>query len=286
MSINEVLSVDGAAQSPELIVLVATVSGREHFLSRALHSIANQTMSADSVVIVGDGTQVDPSVTQRHFQISSFSSVNCLVNQHDTGVANTWNTGILFIAERWPDCYLAILDDDDEWDANHLAHCLETACLSQWPDVVISGLRMYRDGVELPREPMQAACIQDFLAGNPGWQGSNTFIKLTTLLRAGSFTPDLQSCNDRDLAIRVLSLDDVHVAFTGCHTASWHLDSNRTSLSSKGSQTKLDGLAHFYCLHSHRMTASIRQQFFARAVALFGWQEADILQCAREWGRA
>lgn len=41
-----------------------------------------------------------------------------------------------------------------------------------------------------------------FLVGNPHVQGSNLFLRLGSLLEAGSFDEALQSCTDRDLCIR------------------------------------------------------------------------------------
>lgn len=268
---------------PPVIALLATLPARRVLLQRALSTVVIQTALPDAVVIISDGEL--PTNASLDLKDSSLT-LHCLSNCSAKGAANTWNTGIAYIAASWPDCYVAILDDDDEWDADHLATCLTTALQHSWPDVVLSGLRMIRDGVELPREPIKHACVQDFLAGNPGWQGSNTFIRLGTLLRAGGFTPGLHSCNDRDLAIRVLSLSHVGVAYTGQHSASWHLDSEREALSSPSSQSKLAGLAHFYHLHGQRMTVDVRQQFFARSQQLFGWTQEQILQRAREWEHA
>lgn len=269
------------ASAPAVVLLLATQPERTQLLHRALASVQSQVTLPDAAVIVCDGGTLIPS------SLPCLSAppiqMHCLSNPKVSGAARTWNTGIHHIATHWPDCYVAILDDDDEWDMDHLATCLVTARQNQWPDVVLSGLRMIRDDVEQTREPIVHAKVQDFLVGNPGWQGSNTFIRFTTLLRAGGFTPGLQSCNDRDLAIRVLSLDGVRIAFTGRHTASWHLDSHRSALSTQGSQHKLDGLAHFYHLHGHRMSTDIRQQFFDRASSLLGWQQEQILQRAQEW---
>jgi len=268
---------------PPVIALLATLPERRELLLRALSTVVSQSVLPDAVVIVSDGDiPIDSSLVGDDIYLP----LHCLVNDLENGVANTWNTGISYIAASWPDCYVAILDDDDEWDTDHLAICLTTARQDSWPDVVLSGLRMIRDGVELPRDPVKDARVKDFLVGNPGWQGSNTFIRLDTLMRAGRFTPGLQSCNDRDLAIRVLSLFSVKIAYTGRHSANWHLHSDRAALSSQGSQSKLVGLAHFYHLHGPRMEDEIRQQFFARSLQLFSWTQEQILQRAKEWEHA
>lgn len=265
---------------PGIRVLITTVPGRTALLRRALASVSAQTVAPNAVVIVCDRGRgaVDSAATGAPVS----EVLHWLYNPDPPGAANAWNTGIDYIAQHWPDDYLAILDDDDTWDPDHLAECLSCALQADWPELVISGLRTWVDGVEQSREPMSSVCVSDFLVGNPGWQGSNTFIRITTVLRAGRFTPGLTSCNDRDLAIRVLSLDGVRPAFTGRHTANWHHERGRTCLSSSGSASKLDGLARFHQLHCWRMTPEIETCFFTRARGLFGLSRDLILQRQKE----
>ncbi len=265
---------------PGIRVLIATVPGRTDLLRRAMKSVWAQTTSPHSVVIVCDqGISREDSVAAIE---PVLGDLHWLENKGLSGAANTWNTGIDYIAQRWPDDYLAILDDDDSWDPEHLEECLSCAVQADWPDLVISGIRAWVDGIEQSREPIRSVRVSDFLVGNPGWQGSNTFIRITTLLRAGCFTPGLTSCNDRDLAIRVLSLDDVRPAFTARHTVNWHHERRRACLSSVGSDGKLNGLARFHKLHGWRMSPEIEMRFFTRAQDIFGLSRDLILQRQKE----
>jgi len=260
---------------PQIVVLIATLPNRQELLRRALASVYAQSTPPGRTVLILDGESRDD--VPLSCPTGQLIDVHSLVNLGSPGAANTWNTGIQYAAKHWPSCYVAMLDDDDEWDPDHLATCLALARRNHWPDVVLSGLRMIQDGVERFRPPIGQAKKRDFLSGNPGWQGSNTFIRLATLLRAGGFTPGLTSCNDRDLAIRVLCLGDARIVFTHRHTASWHLDESRKALSSNKNPKKLDGLAHFYALHGHRMTPDVRQSFFERAQTIFGWRQEDVV---------
>jgi len=271
---------DALATNPPIVLLLATLPERSQLLQRAVASVVAQHVLPVAAVVVCDGGKPAPS-SLLGLEASSVP-MHCLNNREALGAACSWNKGIRYIAKRWPQSYVAILDDDDEWDAIHLSACLETARRHDWPDVVLSGLRLIRNGVEHTRQPVRQVHVQDFLAGNPGWQGTNTFIRLATLQRAGGFTPGLQSCNDRDLAIRVLSMDGVRIAYTGRHTASWHLDTDRKVLTAYRSEQKLEGLAHFYQLHCWRMSLLTRQLFFQRASDLFGWRQDDIMQRATE----
>jgi hypothetical protein len=110
---------------------------------------------------------------------------------------------------------VALLDDDDEWTAT-IWRLASPARLNERPfaEVVISGLRIVRGGIEIPRQPLAGVRVEDFLVGNPGWQGSNTFVTLDLFQRIGGFTVGLRSANDRDLAVRILDQPDVRIAFT------------------------------------------------------------------------
>lgn len=260
-----------------IVGLIATLPARDSLLRVAIPSIANQARPLDALVIVSDNATLPTGVVQGLKNLMPCIPVHLLSNTRAPGAANTWNTGIEHIANYWAEVYVAILDDDDQWDFDHLKMCEDVARTAAWPDVVVSGLRMRLDGDEVPREPPLFLCVQDFLSGNPGWQGSNTFIRLNTLIEAGRFTEGLRSCNDRDLAIRVLSLNGCRFAFTGRHTASWNLDSGRPSLSSRRGEAKRAGLAQFLALHGHRMNEAARRGFFERAERLFGWSETEIL---------
>lgn len=274
------LNIEVSVFDPPIILLMATLPDRDQLLSRAIKSVTLQARKPDAAVIVSDGGSVGSSILK---ELEAYSIPTHIErNLFPMGAANAWNKGIKYIADRWPQCYIAILDDDDLWDYNHLSTCMESALLHNRPDIIISGLRLIKDDVEQYRSPLQSIKTQDFLIGNPGWQGSNTFIRLSTLQRAGGFTPNLKSCNDRDLAIRVLEIPDLRIAYTHRHTATWHLETQRSALSAYKCPSKLDGLAHFYYLHSFRMTEHIQHLFFRRAYNLFGWDSKDITQRSKE----
>ena len=260
-----------------IIGLVATLPSRVSSLFRAVSSMALQTRSLDALVIVSDGALIPDAVEDALRRLLPSCTITFLANHGMRGAAETWNKGIQFIKFQWSNAYVAILDDDDIWDPVHIETCEAKARLESWPDAVVSGLQMSIDGEEVLRDPLLSASVEDFLAGNPGWQGSNTFVRLDALVAAGCFTDGLRSCNDRDLAIRLLTRKGSRVAFTGRHTATWFLDATRQSLSSRRGEAKRAGLARFYELHGHRMDDEIRQRFFDRARALFGWSESEIL---------
>lgn len=261
-----------------VIALIATTPRVDLLQCRALPSIHRQVYRPEAIVLVTDQRALTAEEVRALHPAAPALKTHILTNGLTRGVAGAWNTGLKFIARKWPACYVAILDDDDEWDSDHIQTCVRAARKAGWPDVVVSGLRMCRDGKEIPRQPPGALHVDDFLAGNPGWQGSNTFASLQKLLEVGMFTEGLASANDRDLAIRILSQPQPRIVFTGKHTATWIIDSHKPCLSSPGSAAKSQGLAKFLRLHGHRMGPEIRNQFYSRALQIFGLTIADIMR--------
>jgi len=251
-----------------IIGLIATYPRFDALSAISIPSIASQTRLPDAVVIVTDRHHLPTAECQALTSMLPDTEVHFLPNNRASGAAGTWNTGLHFINQRWPTAYVAILDDDDSWDSDHLAVCKKTAASNNWPDVVISGLRISSDGQEIPRPLPYSVSTEDFLIGNPGWQGSNTFAKVSRLMEAGGFREGLTSCHDRDLAIRILDLAGVRISFTRHFTATWHLNACSGSLSQPGPQ-KRQALRLFLELHGYRMSPEVRKRFMARCFELF-----------------
>jgi len=255
---------------PYVAVLMATRPRWQSLISVSLPSLLKQTWRPQEVVIVADSRPL--SGEERAAVRGQLTGLHVTILRNDrlAGAAGSWNTGLADIRSRRPDAFVAILDDDDEWDEDHLEQCVDTATARGGVvDVVVSGLRIVKDGQELPRSAPIDLSVEDFLTGNPGWQGSNTFMRAETLRRAGDFTDGLQSLNDRDLAVRVLSLDGIHLGFTGRMTSTWHLGREHDALSRPGAPEKRQGIGQFLALHGHRMPPPVKAAFAQRCRQLF-----------------
>lgn len=263
----------------DIAVLIATRPRLTSLLDVALPCVARQTRRPDRLVIVSDRLAFSEAEQEAAQKAVDGPPIRFLCNVLPAGAAGTWNTGLHWLHKQGHAGYVAILDDDDEWDPDHLALCEQFA--KDGVDVVLSGLRAMRKGAELPRQPLLSVERDDFLAGNPGWQGSNTFVRLSTLMRVGGFWNGLPSTNDRDLAVRLLSLPDLLIAFTGRMTATWHLDAQPDALSRRGGPEKRAGLQMFLQRHGHLMSDAVRNRFLMRARDLFGLE----LEAPSEAGR-
>lgn len=252
----------------KVVALIATHNRSSLLLNRSLVSIAHQLRLPDAIVVVNDGDdfELDISADIRNRLCSSI--VHIMPNSQSKGAAGAWNTGINFISQTYGECFIAILDDDDYWEPEHLQLC-EKVALNAHADAVISGLRFWRNGKLVERPLIENMKVTDFLIGNPGWQGSNTFVRLSKLVEAGGFCNGMLSVNDRYLAIKLLSLSKFNVAFTGQWTANWLCSTTPGSLSSPGSAEKVEGLRKFYSLFKTLMNEPQRNEFFLRAERLF-----------------
>lgn len=261
----------------KVVCLIATRPRIESLLSVALPSVATQIRLPSEVFVVSDNREFTQD--ERRYISDRFPNLSFrfLRNENSPGAAGTWNTGLNAIYDFDPTSYVAIIDDDDFWDQKHLSICYETASSEDWPDIVISGLRMIKDKVEIPRPLIKSISIEDFLVGNPGWQGSNTFVHINALSSAGYFTDGLQSSNDRDLAIRLLSVPGIRVSFTNEFSANWRLEAEPDCLSRRRGPEKIIGLRQFISLHGNKMSPEQFTQFADRCFKLFGVTEKELL---------
>jgi glycosyltransferase involved in cell wall biosynthesis len=244
--------------------------------SRSIPSIARQDLSPDHLVVVNDGEPLEQATTDAIEAVPVRGTTSVLLNVQARGVAGAWNTGLAHLSSIGHTGYVALLDDDDEWDPEHLGVNWNAASAAD-ADWCVSGLRMCFAGQVVPRPLISELRETDFLVGNPGWQGSNTFVHVRAFDAIGGFRPGLPSCNDRDLAIRLLRLPRRRWVLVPRWTATWHQEQHPT-LSSRGSPAKLEGLRQFWSLYGSEMSASEQEAFFERARTRFGFERDTVLR--------
>ena len=101
-------------------------------------------------------------------------------------------------------------------------------------------------------------------------------MKLQAILAARGFRDGLLSLNDRDLAIRLMRLQEVSVAYTDQWTAIWHMRTGEPSLSTPRSRAKIAGLRWFWRIYGNEMSDAESAAFFDRALRLFGVNALEI----------
>ena len=268
-----------------VVALVATARRTQLLKHRALPSIERQSRPPWRVIVVDDSG--DDAAAERTEGLVrgwrpagiTVDAVDFLRNRRTKGAAGAWNSGLDHLLRRCDDperLYVAILDDDDLWEPDHLRQCLEAA-ESRGLDMVAAGFRRIEEGAE-PRlvTPPQSLDVASFLVGNPGIQGSNLVCRLRVLLEAGLFDESLPSCTDRDLCIRIAELPGMRYGAVSGPTVRHFACGPRPRLSTPGSSAKTEGLDRFFRKYRDRMSDVQRAEFRARAGRRFGWKESAL----------
>ncbi|MCC6874789.1 MAG: glycosyltransferase [Sandaracinaceae bacterium] len=264
--------------SPFVVAIVAT-RDRPALLRRALGSIAAQSRPPDALIVVEDAAEVVPEL-RRVAAESRLADLDVVLlkNRRPPGASGAWNSGIDEATRRFAPAravYIAILDDDDWWDPEHIEVCLSHA-VARETDMVAAGIVRHDDAHPEGRvqQPPEAIAAEVALVRNPHIQGSNLFVRLSTLLEAGAFDESLRSTTDRDLLVR---LADLGAGYAAVHRATVHHDARgeRPRLSTAGSVAKSEGLARFWSKYRLRMSAAQRDAFEHRARSLFATDVAS-----------
>jgi GT2 family glycosyltransferase/SAM-dependent methyltransferase len=267
-----------------IAVIIAT-RNRPVLLSRALSSIAQQTRQPETVLVISDCDSDHETQTRDAVREASrmLSGIQFFKNPRTKNLSGAINTGLYFSIQSGlvpESTWIAILDDDDEWAPEYLAECLKAA-ESQRCDVVVSGLiRHERTGDEgIPLTIPDTLTAHDFLIRNPHVQGSNLFVRFSTLLQAGGFDESLESTTDRDVCIRLLDLETCHIGFVKKHLVHHGAIPGTNRLSEPESPRKKQGLTRFYEKYAPRMTEPEHVAFRQRAWDLFGCtiEEAPVI---------
>lgn len=270
--------------NPFVVALIATRE-RPVLLRRAVASVVAQTRVPDVLIVVEDERTVGTEVRRAVHDLAVPANIDVVLlgNRRSAGASGAWNSGLDEATRRFspPDAvYVAILDDDDWWDPNHIAGCLARA-VSHNLDMVAAGIVRHDDGHPEGRvQPAPGALAATAaLVRNPHLQGSNLFVTLAALLEAGMFDESLSSTTDRDLVIR---LADSGIAYAPLVQASVHHDASgdRQRLSTAGSCAKAGGLAQFWQKYCLRMDADQREAFAAHAQGVFKIAATSMLPTA------
>ena len=261
-------------------VLIATANRSRLLASRALPSIESQTRTPWRVVVVDD-SRTDAAAQRTEQAIRAWQPAGIVVdflrNRRTRGAAGAWNSGLDHLLRTGGDprrLHVAILDDDDRWEPDHLERCLALAESRRLDMVAAPFLRIEENAEPRPAIPPRSLRVSSFLAGNPGIQGSNLVCRLSVLLEAGLFDESLLSCTDRDLCIRISDLPGVRYGVTAHPTVHHFASRSRPRLSTPRSSARLAGLDGFFRKYRGRMSNAERERFRERARRLFGWKES------------
>lgn len=184
------------------IAVVIPVFNRENVIRRALESVLSQTVSADEIIVVDDGsTDATADVVQ---SVAASSPTISLVRQRNAGPAASRNQGIAASTSEW----IAFLDSDDEWAPGKLEHALEVILHDPAIDFVHGNCRFVDgsggghawDAISPSKMVDKRFLLEDYWIKVPA-----VLIRRALLDRlGGGFRPDLRSAEDFELWWRAI----------------------------------------------------------------------------------
>jgi Glycosyl transferase family 2 len=266
-----------SARAPKIAVLIATRGRRELLQNRALDSIAKQVRAPDYLVVIEDTTDVRRPSTRRTVHRAQFPDTRFLLgrNVRTPGVSGAWNTGVSRLLAAGADprmTYVAILDDDDAYDPKHLRRCIRKAARKKLHLVAASLLRHEsHDKPPIVQKSPRVMSAADFLVRSQHLQGSNLFVRLSTLLEAGNFDEGQKSVTDRDVCIRISDLPKLRFYSLRTPSVHHHAEPERDRMSTPRSPTRCLGLIGFHQKWGSRMSAEQLKSSRGRARNFFGW---------------
>ncbi len=262
----------------EVAVVIATKDRSAELANRALRSVVEQTRRPDYLVVVDDSDRRYRPSNRRIVASANLPGVRVTYRENDrtAGASGAWNVALDFLhrcVDRPDDLFVAILDDDDRWAPGYLEACAHLVSSRGLDMVAADILRIEQlDAPPLSNPAPDSLSADDFLVGNPGIQGSNLFVRLSVLLAAGLFDEGLKSTTDRDLCIRIADLGSVRYRRLAEPLVEHFADDGRQRLTTRGSESKTQGLTAFWRKYSCRMTPAQQKAFEERARKLFDWR--------------
>ena len=261
----------------EIIVLIATKNRPNLLENRSLKSVINQSSIIKEVIIVDDSDEHYFKENERIVNdLNESLKSTYLVNKRTSGFCGAANTGIYYTLKNYskPDnIYIAILDDDDKWESNYLSTCLDIINKNNKVDWIATDFYRLENISEKPILQTAPNSVHSdlFLVGNPGIQGSNSFIRLSTLLEAGGYDENQSPSNDRDLCLRLCDLNDVIYERNPNVSMIHYAESDRFRYSNPNTQIRDKGFENFWLKHCGRMTYNQKDRFINRTKKLFNW---------------
>lgn len=217
------------------VAVVTRTHNRPLFLARVLKTVAEQTFSDYVHLIVNDAGSPDAvRAAVAQLPAAAQSRVEVINNEVSRGREAAVNPGLSRAGEMGV-TYVAVLDDDDSWEADFLTDCV--AWLDSKPDYVGVATRttlvyeeINREGsavVELHRGPLapdkRTVAFEDILQVN--WVPPVSLLfRAETLPKLTGWREDLPVLSDWDFFLRMLLLGPV--GFIDSPLANWHHRAN------------------------------------------------------------
>ncbi len=226
-------------------------------LARAIESVISQSYSPIGIIVVND---CSPETELIEGCLASYPQVRYLRNPVNVGLATTRNNGLAIARGD----FIAFLDADDEYHQDKIARQMEalednTVVTCGVVNVLPNGRKVQK--LAPPRLVVNACSLLNRNTLN----GAGLLAPKILLLQCGGYNPDLRSCEDFDLWLRLLSTG-IKVKDIGLPLYLYHYNPSGLSKNFRNiSKWELEVIN----LHSFRMTPEWRSSQRYANVLLF-----------------
>lgn len=176
---------------------------RVDFLERLLISIKNQTFQKYEVIVVDDCSPNKEEYEQLVKKYTAiFDEFTFLSNSKNSGAPHSRNRGI----EKAKYDLIALVDDDDEWYSQKLAHQVDLFEKHPETDIVYTWTNAIDEDGKIVYE------YKKEIEGNPKYEilkgcfipSPSVMVKKEKILESGLFDETLPSCQDWDMWTRMI----------------------------------------------------------------------------------
>lgn len=192
-------------KSATFSVIIPTYN-RQDLLSRALDSLASQTVKADEILVIDNG--------ESRYCLNSYAeNIKVILAPIRSGASQARNIGLSLASSD----YVAFLDDDDYWDQCYIENMKKIVGSDSEKKLFIAALY---DSVTLRKiegkNDIREFDLVSMIRRNPGIVGSNIFAKKKDILELGGFDVNLPASEDVDLAIKAINASYILIGASDC----------------------------------------------------------------------
>jgi GT2 family glycosyltransferase len=187
-----------------LISICIPAYNAERFLSATLATVRGQQFKDWELIVTEDGSNDRTADIVHKFSATIAQPVQYIRHSKNQGLPATRNTGIDAACAEW----IALLDSDDLWEANHLSELVNIAKAGSAAELIHSGSILFDSEtncdleVRAPTQEIVNGFPCSLFEGRYIIQPSSVILKKSLWKRVGGFNPAFRYLEDREMWLR------------------------------------------------------------------------------------